>query len=231
LIDDSIYLLFDNPVLMLRLKLILKISMLAIAVLLIFCVASNVWVIRSTEDKVYSSVEDMPANDVGLLLGTSKRYRNGKENMYFRYRIEAASLLYQKGKIRHIIVSGDNRTMYYNEPMDMKKALIKAGVPDSVITLDYAGFRTLDSVVRCKKIFGQDKVTIISQNFHASRALFIGQSHGMNAIGFQAADVKGSNSYKVTFREFLARPKAVIDVYILHEQPRFLGNMEVISVL
>ncbi len=205
--------------------------MLAIVLLLIFCVASNIWVSRSTEEKVYSSVDDVPANDVGLLLGTSKRYRNGKENLYFRYRIEAASLLYKKGKIKHIIVSGDNRTMYYNEPMDMKKALVKAGVPDSVITLDYAGFRTLDSVVRCKKIFGQDKVTIISQHFHASRALFIGQSHGMDAIGYMANDVTGRNSYKVTLREFLARPKAVLDLYILHEQPRFLGNTEVISVL
>jgi SanA protein len=231
LIDQLIAKTFSVSQAMQQMKLLLKISMLGIACVLVFCVVSNIWVIRSTEEKVYSSVEDVPANDVGLLLGTSKRYRNGKENMYFRYRIEAASLLYQKGKIKHIIVSGDNRTMYYNEPMDMKKALIKAGVPESAITLDYAGFRTLDSVVRCKKIFGQDKVTIISQHFHASRALFIGQSHGLNAVGYEATDVTGRNSYKVTIREFLARPKAVLDVYILHQQPHFLGNTEVISVL
>lgn len=195
-----------------------------------FCILTNLWVIAQTQDKVFATLDELPSNQVGLLLGTSKRYRSGKENLYFRYRIEAAAKLYHTGKVKHLIVSGDNRTIYYNEPIDMKKALIKQGVPSRAITLDYAGFRTLDSVVRCKKVFGQNEVTIISQQFHTFRALFIGNSHGLNAVGYVAKDVPGHSHYKIAIREFLARTKAVVDVYVLGRQPKFLGNPEHISL-
>jgi SanA protein len=195
-----------------------------------FCILSNVWVIAMTQDKVYQSLDELPINQVGLLLGTSKRYKSGKENMYFRYRIEAAAKLYHTGKVKHLIVSGDNRTIYYNEPVDMRKALIKEGVPASAITLDYAGFRTLDSVVRCKKVFGQDNVTIISQHFHTFRALFISNSYGLNAIGYVARDVQSQSHYQITLREFFARVKAVVEVYVFGRQPKFLGSPEQITM-
>ena len=100
----------------------------------------------------------------------------GSPNPFFEKRIETAAELYRIGKIDHFILSGDNRSMYYNEPMAMLKALLKKGVPASAITLDYAGLRTLDSIVRCKQIFGQNKIIIITQPFHSYRALFISSS-------------------------------------------------------
>ena len=86
--------------------------------------------------------------------------------------------LFQAGKISRILVSGDNRRMNYNEPVEMRKALIAHGIPDSVIVMDFAGIRTLDSVIRAKKVFGQDRFTIISQRFHNERALYIAGRNG-----------------------------------------------------
>ena len=132
--------------------------------------------------------------------------------------------LYKAGKIKHIIASGDNRTKYHNEPMDMKKSLMARGVPKEAITLDYAGFRTLDSVVRCQKIFSQNDIIIVSQAFHNQRALFIADFYDIKAIGFNARYVPLRNDIKTPIREYLARIKAVLDLYVLKTQPKFLGK-------
>jgi SanA protein len=127
-------------------------------------------------------------------------------------------------------VSGDNRAKEYNEPKHMFEALIKKGVPERAITLDYAGFRTLDSVVRCKKVFGQHKFIIVSQRFHVERALFIADKFGVDAIGFAAQDPWGHYSLKPRIREFFAKTKAIIDLYIIHKKPKFLGKKEVVKI-
>ncbi|MCU0444708.1 MAG: YdcF family protein [Microscillaceae bacterium] len=176
------------------------------------------------EKFVFDDYETMPVNKVGLLLGTSKRLRDGSVNLYFKYRIEAAINLYNAGKIKYIIVSGDNSQIYYNEPIDMKKALLKGGIPPEAIYLDYAGFRTLDSVVRGKKIFGQQKLTIISQEFHNKRAIFIANRYGIEAIGFNARDVSISLGFKTQMREKFARLMTIFDLYLLNTQPKFLGE-------
>jgi SanA protein len=198
------------------------------AVLIILLLASNLWVVWSTRDKVFSDLESLPSNDVAVVLGTSNKLINGSPNPFFEYRIKTAAALYNTGKIRHLIVSGDNRTKYYNEPLEMKKALVKAGVPDSVITLDYAGLRTLDSIVRCKEIFGQDNVTIVTQPFHCYRALFISRYYNMNAVAVMAQEpLLESNVY---FREYFARAKAILDLYILKTEPRHLGEKESLNL-
>jgi SanA protein len=112
---------------------------------------------------------------VGLVLGTSQYLKNGYLNWYFKYRIEATVELYKKGKIDFILVSGDNSHKNYDEPTAFKNELIKRGIPADQIYLDYAGFRTLDSVVRAKEIFGQTSITIISQKFHNERAIYWSQ--------------------------------------------------------
>ena len=150
--------------------------------------------------------------------------------MYFKYRINPAVELYRAGKIKHIIVSGDNSLKEYNEPKQMQQALIQKGVPESAITLDYAGFRTLDSVVRGKKVFGQQKFIIISQKFHIERALFIAHKYGIDAIGFAALDPPEKYSIKTKVREVFAKTKAVIDLYIINKKPKFLGKKEIISI-
>jgi len=188
---------------------------------IIFC---NIWIIQRTKKQIYSDVSLIPENKVGLVLGTSKYFSNGHGNLFFKYRIAAAVELFKAKKIQHIIVSGDNHVEYYNEAADMKKALLEQGVPDSCITLDYAGFRTLDSVVRCKKVFGQDKFTIISQEFHNQRALFISNHYDIEAIAFNAQNVPEELSLSTTLREYFAKFKAVLDIYILHEEPKFLGE-------
>lgn len=190
---------------------------------IIFVFFCNSWVKNSTAKLCYTTTKDIPVNDVGLLLGTSK-VAHGGTNLFFKYRIEAAATLFKEGKIKHIIVSGDNHISYYNEPEEMKKELIKQGVPDSCITLDYAGFRTLDSVVRCEKIFGQKKFTIISQPFHNERALFIANKSGLECIAFNAKDVPTNYSIKTGIREYFARVKCVLDIYLLHTSPKFLGD-------
>lgn len=191
---------------------------------------SNYWIIRATKDRIFHDVSNVPNKKVGLLLGTSKLNHFGKPNLYFNYRIDAAVALYQSGKIRHILVSGDNSIKEYDEANDMRDALITAGVPDSCITLDFAGFRTLDSVVRCLKIFGQTDITIISQEFHDQRALFIADKYGMNAVAFATKEVPAKYSIKTTLREYFAKFKAVIDLYVIHKEPKFLGKEETIKL-
>jgi SanA protein len=184
----------------------------------------NIWVISSTKDCVYHSAEEIPFNHVALVLGTSKYSRSGHSNLFFKYRMEAAIKLFKKGKVKHFILSGDNSLSYYNEPQDMRKALLAQGIPDSAITPDYAGFRTFDSVVRSKKIFKQDSITIITQEFHAYRALFISNYYGIKAIAFATEPVPKGYSLMTHLRECFARCIAVIDLYILGKQPKFLGE-------
>jgi SanA protein len=195
-----------------------------VAVVLLLLLVANLWVVWSTQDKVFADLQSLPANDVAVVLGTSNKLINGLPNPFFENRIKTAAELYLTGKVKHLLVSGDNRTRYYNEPLEMKKALMKAGVPDSVITLDEAGLRTLDTIVRCKEVFGQEKVTIVTQPFHCYRALFISRYYGMNAVAVMAQEpILESNVY---FREYFARAKAILDLYVLKTSPQHLNKRE-----
>jgi SanA protein len=191
------------------------------SVLVLVC---NWWVVRETRSQIYFDMHKLPANDVGLVLGTSKFVRSGKENLFFRYRMEAAARLWHEGKVKQLILSGNNDSEFYNEPSDMRKALLRLGVPDEVMRPDYAGFRTFDSVVRCKNHFGHRQITIISQNFHNARALYIGNHEGMTAVAFAAQDVPDGYSLKTLIREYLARPWAMLDVYWFRPEPE-RGNV------
>jgi len=184
---------------------------------------SNIYITTSTQNLLYSNIQDIPKHKSALVLGTSKYRSNGNKNLYFYYRIEAAALLYRNNKISYIIVSGDNSTMQYNEPITMKKELIKLGIPDSVIYLDYAGFRTLDSVIRCKEIFGQNEFIVVSQKFHNERAVFLARKNNIKAIGYNAKDVDAYYGFKTNVREYFARIKVYID-FITGKKPKFLGE-------
>jgi SanA protein len=185
------------------------------------------YITSSTKQQIYSEVEKIPNNKVGLVLGTSSLLKNGNHNPYFIYRMEAAAKLYHSGKIKVLIVSGDNHTKGYNEPQDMEDYLKRLNVPASKIIKDYAGFRTFDSVIRAKKTFGQTNFTIISQKFHNERALFICNQNNIDAIAFNAQAV--ISTPRNTLREYLAKFKAVLDVFILDTQPKFLGEKITIS--
>lgn len=173
----------------------------------------NIWIVYSTDDRNFYQLDKLPSNDIGLVLGTSKAVQGGKANLFFKYRMDAAARLYKEGKVKFLILSGNHDSIFYNEPNDMRKALMKLGVPENVLILDYAGYRTFDSIVRCKDVFRQHKFTIISQPTHNARALFLANQLGLDAVAFAAQDVR--SGYKTYFREYLARPKAILDVYIL----------------
>jgi len=204
-------------------KRLLILSVILLTFPLLFLFISNYAIVNSTKSQIYTDINEVPANDIGLVLGTSK-YTVGGINLYYQYRMEAAAELYFNGKIKHIIVSGDNHVNGYNEPEQMKASLIKLGVPAEKITCDYAGLRTLDSVVRLKKIFMTNKATIISQKFHLQRALFIAHHYKIDAIGYCSKDVNRRYNKVAPIRELLARSKAVLDLYILQTQPKHLGN-------
>ena len=201
-------------------KYCVRFLLLGLILLLGTILLCNRIIIHSTESCLYDQVETIPENRVGVLLGTSPKLRGGRPNLYFNYRITAAVELFQAGKISRILVSGDNRRMNYNEPVEMRKALIAHGIPDSVIVMDFAGIRTLDSVIRAKKVFGQDR-------FHNERALYIAGRNGIEAVGFNAKDVDVYSGVKTRVRELLARVKVFIDI-VVHKGPRHLGKREII---
>jgi SanA protein len=203
---------------------------LPLVVVLLICFA-NWWVIKSTEDKVLTDINLLNGRSVALVLGTSNKLRNGSANPFFANRIKAAAELYKEGKVVHFILSGDNRSSkYYNEPLAMRKALVSLGVPVSAITLDFAGLRTLDSIVRSKEIFGQDKITIITQSFHSYRALFISNFYNIDAVALVAQAPGSETPFHVYVREYFARAKAVLDLYILNTTPDHMGAKEPLTI-
>lgn len=178
---------------------------------------------------IYTDLSKIPAKKAALVLGTAK-YFHGRENYFYTYRIDAAAKLFKSGKVKAIVISGDNGSKTYDEPTDMKEDLIKAGVPEKYITLDYAGFRTLDSIIRAEAIFDLKDYIIVSQKFHLERALYIAKAKGQKAIGFVAKDLKNTlAAKKMKIREYLARTKAFLDLYILHTDPKFYGKKEKVT--
>ena len=211
-------------ILMSRYRKVLLVAAMGLGLALLTVLYCNWRVQHDTSPYTFRNTGQVPHNRVGLVLGTSNRLRDGSPNPFFAHRIAAAVDLFRQRKVDYLVVSGDNSQKYYNEPEMMKTALVREGVPVSRIYMDYAGLRTLDSVVRCRKIFGQSRFTIISQAFHNQRALFIAQHYGLDAVGFSAKDVAGRNGIKVYLREMLARVKVFLDLYLLNKQPKYLGE-------
>lgn len=175
--------------------------------------------------RTYNSAEEIPYRKVALVLGTNPQTRKGNVNIYFKNRIDASAELYHKNKVSYLLLSGDNRKQDYNEPEAMRDSLIAKDVPEEAIILDYAGFRTLDSVVRAKEVFGQDSITIVSQLFHNERAIYIADQRGINAIALNAMDAK-TWEYPIRriLREWISRMKLFIDEWT-GKQPHFLGEV------
>jgi len=201
------------------------VSLLGIIFLLIIAIIyrANYLINKAAVGKLYSRVEDIPYRKVGLLLGTGKYVRKKIVNIYYKNRIEAAIALFNAGKIDSIIISGDNSRKDYNEPGMMKNDLTKAGIDGEKIYMDYAGFRTFDSIIRLKEIFEQTSATIISQPFHNARALYIAEREGIDAIAYNAKDFSYVLGIRVHIREKFARVKVFID-YWRGIKPKFLGE-------
>lgn len=204
-------------------KNLFTIFLLLLVAGILFIAWANYSIKTRSNSYISYKTEDLPAAKTALLLGTSKSLNNGFPNAYFYNRIFAAVELYKTGKIQYIIVSGDNSRKDYNEPEDMQIALMEHGIPKDRIFLDFAGFRTLDSVVRAKEIFGQTKLIIVSQKFHNERAVFLARQNGMEAFGFNAEDVNKYAGFKTNMREYIAKAKAYWDL-IFGVEPKFGGD-------
>lgn len=189
-------------------------------ILIFFC---NSYINAKTENYLTSDIQTIRTNKIGLVLGTSQFINAKRINQFFKYRMDAVVELYRAGKIQYILVSGDNHLPGYNEPELMRKELIKRGIPKDKIYMDFAGFRTFDSVIRCHEVFGQSSFTIISQKFHNQRAVFIGRYLHLDAIGYNAPDVALNESLKTLIREYFARVKVFIDI-TFGARPKFLGQ-------
>jgi SanA protein len=198
-----------------------RISIASLLFLTVLIWGANSKICNFSENKMTDDINEIEACETGLVLGASKYYRNGNVNLYFQYRMEAAAELYHSGKVNQLIVSGDNHTVSYDEPTDMAESLIALGVPDENIIRDYAGFRTLDSVIRAKKVFNCEKLIIVSQKFHNQRAVFAANHHGIQAQGYNAQDIQ-SNRNLTHLREIGAKFLMVLDLYVFNRQPKFL---------
>ena len=198
-------------------KIIVWIVVAMMVVCLALMLICNQIVVSNAEGKVFSEIDSIKYNKVGLLLGTTPQARITKvKNYFFIYRLDAAEQLYRAGKIEKILISGDENSLDgVNEPECMRDSLVARGVPASAIILDGKGYRTINSIVNANKVFGLKSFTIISQEFHNERALYQAEHLGLDVENLQAYNAKMPKSrraYLTTIREYFARVKMFWDL-------------------
>lgn len=188
-------------------------TLIEIGVLLILW--ANIWVFDLTYKRTFHQISKIPPRNCALVLGTSPKMRSGKANPYFTERMRAVATLYHHGKVKKIIVSGE-KSPHYDEPQAMKNYLVnQEGIPKQIIMEDPRGFSTRESILRCKEVFKENNVIIVSQGYHNLRALFFARNQNMNALGFDAQDVtKNESFYRNHTREVLARVQATIYYFL-----------------
>ncbi|PHR28435.1 MAG: hypothetical protein COA38_12240 [Fluviicola sp.] len=210
-----------------RKRSVVRLFLISSELIILLFVWANFRVLVVSHSYVSDNVSALPKVKVGIVPGTIRYLASGNPNLYFSYRIDAAVKLYRSGRISHLLISGDNGRKGYNEPLDMKNALMEQGIPESVITLDYAGFDTYDSMIRAREVFGQDQFIVISQEFQNERAIYIARRFGIQAYGYNARDVKRYGGFRTKVRETLARVKAFVEVQ-LGVKPTYLGAKVII---
>ncbi|HYG37677.1 MAG TPA: ElyC/SanA/YdcF family protein [Cytophagales bacterium] len=183
-----------------------------------FVIITHIVIYLHAKDKIIVHPQEIQGKKAVLLLGTNKQTQSGNKNLYYYARIDAVVDLYRAGKIKKIVISGDNSRKDYNEPRDMMRDLVKRGVPEGIILLDYAGFRTLDSVVRLKLENNVTDVVIVSQKFHVERALFLSWFYNIKATAYAA---RGTMTDQMLKRELLAKPKVLMDLFLFNMQPKY----------
>jgi len=208
-------------------KTIGKLVIYGMIVVCMCIIACDLWVGSTGGTHVYQDLEKVPQREVALVLGTVK-HLGPYINTFYEPRVTAAAQLYHAHKVRAIVVSGDNGREGYDEATTMKNDLIALGVDARHVTCDYAGFSTLDSVHRIKRVFQQDSYIVVSQKFHVERALYISQILGHDAVAFVADGPSGWRGFKIRMREVLARVKAVAENGIFSVGPKFLGDKELV---
>lgn len=193
-------------------------------------VAANLYLKARARAKITSSVADAPTRDVAIVLGTAPKIAGRWSNSFFEYRMDAAAELFHAGKVKHLLLTGDNGRPEYDEPTAMREALVKRGVPAEATTLDFAGFRTLDSMARARAIFGLEEAIVVTDEFHLPRALYLAEHFGVKARGYACEQTPIEWAKKTLAREALARVQVLLDVHLLGTQPKFYGPQEPIRL-
>ncbi|MEU2778136.1 ElyC/SanA/YdcF family protein [Streptomyces sp. NPDC007162] len=180
------------------------------------------WLYVSTADRL-RTVADVPRTDVAVVFGAG--LWDGEPSPYLAHRLDAAARLYRQGRVRVVLVTGDNSRKDYDEPDAMRAYLTRHGVPGTRVVTDYAGFDTWDSCVRARKIFGVDRAVLISQAFHIRRAVALCEAAGVTSYGVGVDDKHDVTWYYGGTREVFAAAKAALDV-VFEPDPQFLGRKE-----
>ncbi|RCH69297.1 hypothetical protein DT019_05105 [Streptomyces sp. SDr-06] len=188
----------------------------------VLALAPSTWLYTTTSDRI-GTVADAPASGVAVVFGAG--LRDGRPSPYLADRLDAAVRLYRAGKVRAVLVTGDNSRPGYDEPDAMRGYLVQHGVPDRSVVGDYAGFDTWDSCVRAKKIFGVDRAVLVSQGFHIRRAVALCEAAGVRSYGVGVAAAHDLTWYYGGTREVFAAGKALLDA-TFHPDPTFLGPRE-----
>lgn len=188
---------------------------------LIALVSVNLYVKSSTREDIHYTLQQLPKNDVGIIFGAG--INGDQPSKYLKDRLDAGILLYKSNRINKILLSGDNGREGYDELTVMKKYCFKHGVDTTKIFIDYAGFDTYSTLFRAKSIFKVKSATLVSQEYHLNRAIYIGQKLGVNSVGFSANSGTYLGYKYVTFREYLSIFKSFLDV-LRNREPHFLGK-------
>lgn len=199
-------------------------------IILLIIYGCNYFVCSNSEGRLYSVIDSVPQYEVGLLLGTTPQTRIGRRNnQFFKYRIDATESLYKAGKIKTILISGDENSLDgVNEVVCMRDSLVARGIPKDAFILDGKGFRTLDAVVRATKVYGINSYIVISQKFHNERAIYLAEHLGLDVedlSGFNAADATSNMAMMTYIREYFARVKVFVDIFT-GKKPRSMDNPE-----
>lgn len=194
---------------------------LSIAVLIAVSV-TNAIVLSIGGERVYARIDDVPPRAVGIVLGAGLS-RDGRPSIVLLDRLETGLDLYRRGKVRRLLVTGDNGTDQYDEVTAMERWLVAHGVDPRHVQRDHAGFRTLDSMVRAVKVFQVRHAVVVTQRFHMARSLFLARDAGLDAVGAVADRRPYTYARRYTLREVGARVVAVFDAWVIHRRPRFLG--------
>ncbi|MEU8249635.1 ElyC/SanA/YdcF family protein [Nonomuraea sp. NPDC048916] len=168
----------------------------------------------------------VPTSQAALVLGAG--LYGGRPTSMLASRLDIAAELYHAGKVSALLLSGDNGRADYDEPTAMRDHLRARGVPDAVMVLDYAGFDTWDSCVRAREVFGAERVTVVTQEFHLPRAVTLCRTAGLDTFGVGDDSTRqwATTTYVYAARELLATAKGLADALVLHSDPVFPGPRE-----
>ncbi|MFP4136847.1 MAG: vancomycin high temperature exclusion protein [Halomonas sp.] len=209
------------------LLMVLGAAVLALALLVL---AGNLWVLGQTREQIERELADCRPEEVGIVFGTSHWTRSGVRNPYFEARMSAAARLVSLGQVDHLLLSGDNRTLAYNEPITMWRDLRGRRVSESAMTLDYAGFSTFDTLARAREVFGVERALLVTQAWHLPRALFIAEALGLEVQGCAVPAKPVRGEWRLEAREWLARVATLGDLYLWRREPYFLGPREPLRI-